>query len=225
MRSLKREAVSPETLAGRAIPSARWLRLLVRCRARFGADKARGHGAVPGTPGAARWACAESRPRRTSVPVMSIRVPRRIVVTSSAAPFPEPTLLDASWASDLGGKQAMIDAVVGALVGPRYVDDADEPMLCVCLDEALVNAIRHGNRQDPSKRVRVRVGLDRDRWLVACDDEGEGFDANAVPDPTTDVGLLAESGRGVRIMNAWLDTLAYYRDGRTILMARRRADR
>lgn len=134
-------------------------------------------------------------------------------------------LLDRSWSSELAHKQEMIDAVVAALSPGGFLAADDVPMLCICLDEAFANAIRHGNGQDPSKLVRVRVAVDPVRWFVACDDDGDGFDANAVPDPTTEAGLMAESGRGVRIMNAWLDQLAYYRGGRTILMARRRADR
>ncbi len=119
----------------------------------------------------------------------------------------------------------MIDAVLEALVGPGYLGDDDEPMLAICLDEAIANAIRHGNKQDRERPVDLRVFLDEERWFVVIDDQGAGFDPGAVPDPTSDAGLMAESGRGLRIMNAWLDQLTYFRDGRTILMARRRADR
>ena len=129
------------------------------------------------------------------------------------------------WPSDLTRKQEMIDVVVGALNGGGYLAADDEPMLCICLDEAFVNAIRHGNRFDAAKSVRVRVALETERWVILAEDDGDGFDPNEVPDPTSEAGLMAESGRGVRIMNAWLDDLAYYRGGRTILMARRRADR
>lgn len=129
------------------------------------------------------------------------------------------------WASDLAVKQEVIDAVASLLLEGGYLHADDEPMLCICLDEAVANAIRHGNQQVFSKVVEVLVGVDQDRWCVAVGDEGEGFDPNNVPDPTTEHGLLAESGRGIRIMNAWLDQLIYYREGRTIVMARRRADR
>lgn len=118
-----------------------------------------------------------------------------------------------------------MDAVVEALNAGGYLAAEDEPMLCICLDEAIVNAIRHGNRFDVAKTVRVRVAIEAERWAVVAEDDGSGFDPNEVPDPTSEAGLMAESGRGVRIMNAWLDELAYYRNGRTILMARRRADR
>jgi serine/threonine-protein kinase RsbW len=154
-----------------------------------------------------------------------LRPYRRIPVFAAS---PEPcgeALLERAWPSDLSAKQGMIDAVIVALSGGAHVAPDDEPMLCICLDEAFANAIRHGNRLDAAKDVRVRVALERDRWVVIAEDDGDGFDPNEVPDPTTEAGLMAESGRGVRIMNAWLDELTYYRGGRTILMARRRADR
>ncbi len=157
--------------------------------------------------------------------VSSLRPPRRITVSPLAAPRFGDTVLLRSWASDLVLKQEMIDAVLEALVPAGYLDGDDEPMLAICLDEAFANAIRHGNKQDRTKPVDVRVFLDDERWFVVAEDHGEGFDPSAVPDPTTEAGLMAESGRGLRIMNAWLDQLTYYRDGRTILMARRRADR
>ena len=157
--------------------------------------------------------------------VTSLRPPRRIPVSPAECPPRGQVLLARAWPSDLSLKQAMIDAVIEALVTDGYLAGDDEPMLCICLDEAFVNAIRHGNRFDASKPVRVGVTLEEDRWVVTAEDDGDGFDPNEVPDPTSEAGLMAESGRGVRIMNAWLDELAYYRGGRTILMARRRADR
>jgi serine/threonine-protein kinase RsbW len=157
--------------------------------------------------------------------VSSIRPPRRITVSPLTAPRYGQTLIRRSWPSDLALKQEMIDAVLEALVAPGHLADDDEPMLAICLDEAFANAIRHGNKQDRAKPVDVRVLLDDERWYVVAEDEGEGFDPASVPDPTTEAGLMAESGRGLRIMNAWLDQLMYFRDGRTILMARRRADR
>jgi len=146
-------------------------------------------------------------------------------VWSGKAPAPPEVLEARTWPSDLSLKQEMIDLVSTRLVTGGYLELDDDPMLCICLDEAFANAIRHGNGQSPSKDVGLVVGVDADRWFVIIEDEGEGFDPNLVPDPTTEAGLMAESGRGIRIMNAWLDQLAYYRDGRTILMARRRADR
>jgi serine/threonine-protein kinase RsbW len=157
--------------------------------------------------------------------VSSLRPPRRIPVLAAESPQAGERLLTGAWPSELARKQEIIDGVVGVLNVGGYLAAEDEPMLCICLDEAIVNAIRHGNRFDAAKSVRVRVALEPERWVVVAEDDGDGFDPNEVPDPTSEAGLMAESGRGVRIMNAWLDELAYYRGGRTILMARRRADR
>ena len=68
--------------------------------------------------------------------------------------------------------------------------------LRTALAEALTNAIVYGNRADPAKRVRVRVELGRDVVRIHVEDDGAGFDADAVPDPTTPDHLEREDGRG-----------------------------
>ncbi|MFN8858132.1 MAG: ATP-binding protein, partial [Planctomycetaceae bacterium] len=54
----------------------------------------------------------------------------------------------------------------------------------LALEEALVNAIKHGNRLDPAKIVRVQWKIDEIRVVIEIEDEGEGFNPIEVPDPT-----------------------------------------
>jgi serine/threonine-protein kinase RsbW len=76
----------------------------------------------------------------------------------------------------------------------------------VALTEALSNAIRYGNAQDPLKQVRVHARIDRNRMVVEVTDEGTGFDMDACTvDPTTPEHLENEDGRGLFLMQKLMD--------------------
>lgn len=138
----------------------------------------------------------------------------------------DPPALDAvweswSWPSRLDRKDDMVDAVVQALEARCRLAEDDPHWLRLCLDEALVNAIVHGNEADPGVPVRAVLGRRGDAWVVRIDDQGPGFDASQVPDPEDPASLLLEHGRGIRLMLEWLDELAFYRRGASSWMARR----
>jgi serine/threonine-protein kinase RsbW len=90
------------------------------------------------------------------------------------------------------------------------------------LEEAITNAIRHGNRQDPDKRVHIICRVDTQRIEVVVTDQGEGFNPDAVPDPTLEEFLERPSGRGVMLMRAYLSVCQYSEGGRRITMVRER---
>lgn len=78
----------------------------------------------------------------------------------------------------------------------------------VALTEALSNAIRYGNAQDPLKQVRVHARIDRNRMVVEVTDEGVGFDMEACTiDPTTPEHLENEDGRGLFLMQKLMDSV------------------
>ncbi len=80
----------------------------------------------------------------------------------------------------------------------------DEYWLVTALREALANAIRHGNRQDPSRMVDVRFQVARCGVEIRIEDEGHGFDLAQVPDPTDAANLLRPSGRGIFYMRQFM---------------------
>lgn len=90
------------------------------------------------------------------------------------------------------------------------------------LEEAITNAIRHGNRQDPDKLVHVICRVDTLRIEVIVTDQGDGFNPDAVPDPTLEEFLERPSGRGVMLMRAYLSVCQYSEGGRRITMVRER---
>src|SRR5262249_5643267 len=73
------------------------------------------------------------------------------------------------------------------------------------LEEALVNAIKHGNRGDPGKRVRVRYRVTAEEVRAEVEDQGQGFDPDAVDDPLDEAEPARPSGRGLLLMRHYLD--------------------
>ena len=84
------------------------------------------------------------------------------------------------------------------------------------MEEALVNAIKHGNGSDPSKTVTVGFAIDADSIELTIRDQGEGFDPSTVPDPTTVENIQRPSGRGIMLMRAYMDRVDYADGGRTV---------
>jgi serine/threonine-protein kinase RsbW len=71
--------------------------------------------------------------------------------------------------------------------------------------ECMVNAVVHGNRYNARKKVYVKAARSADRLTVVIADEGEGFDMNALPDPLANENLLRHSGRGLLLIQAFMD--------------------
>ena len=84
------------------------------------------------------------------------------------------------------------------------------------MTEAITNAVRHGNKFDASKHVAVEFVGDARGLYFRVSDEGNGFDYDAVPDPTSPENILTCGGRGVHIMKALADELNYSDSGRTV---------
>lgn len=92
----------------------------------------------------------------------------------------------------------------------------------LCLDEAIQNAIQHGNSGDVDKLVEATLFESEDCWEVVISDQGEGFDPAGVPDPTTPEFLMQESGRGLWILNEYMDHVEFCHGGRTVYLYKRK---
>ena len=77
--------------------------------------------------------------------------------------------------------------------------------------ESMVNAVVHGNRYNARKKVHLQVYKRSDRLVVIIRDEGEGFDMTALPDPLAEENLLRQSGRGLLLIQAFMDELDVHR--------------
>lgn len=125
--------------------------------------------------------------------------------------------------------------------------DADRTRVGVALEEALANALYHGNleigselrelgtdayrgmverrRQESpyqERRLEVHARLTRDEAVVMVRDEGRGFDPSALPDPTDPANLEKASGRGILLMRSFMDELLYNGEGNTVTLVKRR---
>jgi serine/threonine-protein kinase RsbW len=92
----------------------------------------------------------------------------------------------------------------------------------LAMEEALMNAIKHGNRLDPRKCVRVACKLADDRVRIEVADEGPGFDPRAVPDCTDDDRLEIPSGRGLMLMKSFMSRVEYNDTGNSVVMEKDR---
>ncbi len=92
--------------------------------------------------------------------------------------------------------------------------------LRLSLEEALTNAIRHGNREKPDKKILVRHCITPQRIDIYIADQGEGFNPSAVPDPTADENLSLPSGRGIMLMRAYMNVLEYNSRGNEVHMVK-----
>lgn len=88
----------------------------------------------------------------------------------------------------------------------------------LALDEALANAIRHGNNRDENKRIHVSFRLSPEKLQVEVADEGPGFNPGNVPDCTHDENLERPCGRGIMLMRCFMSHVAYNDRGNTVVM-------
>src|SRR5262245_266146 len=90
----------------------------------------------------------------------------------------------------------VVDAVVATMAAAGY-SDKDRFAVRLALEEAVANAVKHGHRGDPTKRVRVCYQVRADRVLMEVEDQGAGFDPRRVPNPLDPESLDKPSGRGL----------------------------
>ena len=90
----------------------------------------------------------------------------------------------------------------------------------IALEEAMVNAIKHGNRLDPAKKVHVESRVTPKRAEITIEDEGPGFDRSSIPDPTDEEHLDKPSGRGILLIEAYMDGVEWSRGGRRLRMVK-----
>jgi len=92
----------------------------------------------------------------------------------------------------------------------------------LALEEALVNAIKHGNRMDPDKQLIVRYAADDKHVVIEVEDQGPGFEPGDVPDPTLPENLENPSGRGLMLMGVYMDTVEHVSRGNCVRMIKSR---
>lgn len=91
----------------------------------------------------------------------------------------------------------------------------------LCAEEALRNAIVHGNRMSKQLHVRVDYRVDKGIISIEVEDEGAGYDPNSILDPTLNENITRESGRGVCLIKKLMDKVDFNKKGNKIRMEKR----
>ena len=89
------------------------------------------------------------------------------------------------------------------------------------LEEALHNAIKHGNKHDPEKKVHIEATITPRRIEINIEDQGNGFERHHVPDPRKEENLEKCSGRGVFLIESYMDKVEWTHGGRRVRMIRK----
>jgi anti-sigma regulatory factor (Ser/Thr protein kinase) len=136
-------------------------------------------------------------------------------------PYCSTCALDITIPADPAAMTAVGDGVVELLTNKGWPED-DVMKVELALQEALANAIRHGCKNDPTKKIQCAVTFDAAGELViVIRDPGPGFKPDAVPNPLEGDNVLKASGRGVFLINQLMDTVEYTDEGRRVVMRKR----
>jgi serine/threonine-protein kinase RsbW len=128
--------------------------------------------------------------------------------------------IDLELPSDLSLMNAVLEYLLDRVAKLGLIQ-IEQSNLFVALDEAFVNAVKHGNRNDPGKLLRVTAELSAREAIFTVEDEGEGFDVQEIPDPRDPANLFKSSGRGVLLIYNIMDEVEYSERGTRLKMVKR----
>jgi serine/threonine-protein kinase RsbW len=124
--------------------------------------------------------------------------------------------------SELDAVREVQGEIKGALQAGGFTDK-DQFYIELAVEEALVNALKHGNQLDSGKKVFVRVEIGADRFDIRVEDEGPGFNPTDVPDPTAPENLERPCGRGLLLIRNFMSDVRYHGKGNVVTMSKNRS--
>jgi serine/threonine-protein kinase RsbW len=119
--------------------------------------------------------------------------------------------------SDYHRCQEVRDDIIARARAHRFCDHAVLGIQ-LALQEALVNAVKHGNADDRAKRIQIDYSVTATEVRIRIADEGSGFDPAAVPDPTAPENLFTPGGRGLLLIRKFMSRVEYHGCGNTVEM-------
>jgi serine/threonine-protein kinase RsbW len=135
----------------------------------------------------------------------------------------QPVAQEAVIPSDPAEARRVQDDIERALQAHHF-DERDVFGIRLALEEALVNAIKHGNQMDRGRKVHIRYQVGADLFLVRIADEGAGFDPCDVPDPMSAENLERPCGRGLLLMRHYMNEVVFHPPGNVVSMIKRRSN-
>jgi serine/threonine-protein kinase RsbW len=130
--------------------------------------------------------------------------------------------LDITIPSDTSAGHDVQERIVSMLEAREY-SMRDVFAVRLALEEALVNAIKHGNQLDPDKTVRIHADVEQDRIYVEIEDQGPGYRPEEVPDPTLDENIERASGRGLMLIKSFMNRVEFNEKGNCIRLEKFRS--
>lgn len=121
--------------------------------------------------------------------------------------------------SDLAAARQVQQDIEKTLQVHRFAE-RDIFSIKLALEEAIVNAIKHGNQMDPNKNVHIEYHVAHDRFDISIKDEGNGFDPEGVPDPMAAENLERPCGRGLLLMRHYMTEVEFRPPGNTLKMSK-----
>ncbi|WP_462267329.1 ATP-binding protein [Mucilaginibacter sp.] len=109
-----------------------------------------------------------------------------------------------------------LEALIEEIADKHQVSEDTFANMMTCLNEVVINAIVHGNKLDPDKKVIVNAEVDSKRIIWTVTDEGAGFDYLNLPDPTAEENLEKLTGRGVFIIKHLADQCIFNASGNEV---------
>ena len=124
--------------------------------------------------------------------------------------------------SKTGAGRRLLEEVLQQLQRQHWIPH-DIFSVHLAMEEALVNAVKHGNRLDTTKQIRVTCRISPDLLRVEIADEGEGFDPAIIPDPTDSRHIESPTGRGIMLMRSFMSRVEYNDVGNRVVLEKERA--
>ena len=90
----------------------------------------------------------------------------------------------------------------------------------LALEEAVANAIKHGNKSDPDKKVKIDCTIDSKKVEIFITDQGNGFDPQQIPDPRAGENIYKADGRGLFLIRAYMDVAEFNQCGNSLHMVK-----
>lgn len=123
--------------------------------------------------------------------------------------------------SDFESGQQVVERIVES-ISRAGIEGRDLFGIRLSVDEAVTNAIKHGNKQSPDKTVRVAFLLNERLVRIEIEDQGPGFCPDDVPDPTAPENLDRASGRGLMLMRQFMTRIEYNTKGNVVVLEKSR---
>jgi serine/threonine-protein kinase RsbW len=109
--------------------------------------------------------------------------------------------------------------ILAALAANGFSQD-DIFAVHLALEEAFLNAVKHGNKMDPAKKVQLGFQVDQEKVEIDVTDEGQGFNPRDIPDPRIGANLYRPEGRGLLLIRAYMHVVEYNERGNSLRMVR-----